>query len=153
MNKRHLLHLLCIALCVSFIVGIATLSSAQASSPYHVQMLNERGSEKFVFNEEIIRISVGDTIVFEPTTKGHNAASIKALAPDQATKFKTPYNKEAEVTFSVPGIYGVKCTPHAAAGMVAIIVVGEEIDSKVDLSKVKLPKKAKSKLEQLISQL
>ena len=29
------------------------------------------------------------------------------------------------VTFTVPGVYGVKCKPHYGMGMVALVVVGE----------------------------
>ena len=32
-------------------------------------------------------------------------------------------NDDIEITVSVPGFYGYKCTPHATVGMVGLIVV------------------------------
>ena len=32
-------------------------------------------------------------------------------------------------TFSVPGIYTYKCTPHVAAGMVGVVVVGNDLSN------------------------
>jgi pseudoazurin len=58
--------------------------------------------------------------------------------------------QEVVVTFTVPGAYAVKCTPHFAMGMVALIVVG---DAPVDLDAVKaakLPKKARERIDAAI---
>lgn len=150
--KPRMTNILLLALFLSIIVGILSAANA-ATSDNSIEMLNKSGNEKFVFGQEITKISVGDTVTFLPTTKGHNAVTIKGMLPEGATKIKTPYNKEAVVTFTVPGIYGVKCAPHVAAGMVALIVVGDVPEGKFDVSKIKLPKKAKNKMISLVKEL
>jgi pseudoazurin len=56
------------------------------------------------------------------TDKGHNAETIKGMLPDSAAAF-TGKNGE-DVSVNQAGVYGVKCLPHYAMGMVAMIVVG-----------------------------
>ena len=67
-------------------------------------------------------------------------------------KFKGKINKPVSIVVSEDGLYGVKCTPHLANGMVALIAVG---DVKVDgfLDGVKLPKKSKARMEEMLAQL
>ena len=51
------------------------------------------------------------------------------------------------------GLYGVKCTPHMANGMIAIIAVGNSIDKESFLKSAKVSKKAKARFEKLLSEL
>ena len=67
--------------------------------------------------------------------------------------FKGAISKEVAVTFTVPGVYGVKCTPHFALGMVALVVVGDDL-SNLDAAKAaKVSPKAGQRLEALFSEL
>jgi pseudoazurin len=50
------------------------------------------------------------------------------MVPDGAEPFKSKFNQEIVVTFENEGVYGVKCAPHYAMGMVAIVQVGEPVN-------------------------
>ena len=99
------------------------------SAESEVKMLN-KGSDgqKMVFEPALIVANVGDIVTFLPTNKGHMAASIKGMLPDGADKFKGKTNKPISYTISAEGLYGVRCTPHYANGMVAIIAVGSSLE-------------------------
>jgi pseudoazurin len=62
----------------------------------------------------------GDTVTSVPADKGHNAETV---VPDGAETFKGKINEEIKQTFSVPGVYVIKCTPHWSMGMAAVVVV------------------------------
>jgi len=137
---------------LSIVIGVLSASTDEAAK-HRIQMLNKSGDKKYVFGQEITRIAVGDSIIFEPTDKGHNAVTIKGMLPVGATKIKTSYNKEVEITLTEPGIYGIKCAPHVGAGMIALIIVGDVSGYYIDLAKIKLPKKAKIKMTELLDQI
>jgi pseudoazurin len=124
------------------------------SAEIEVKMLN-KGSDgaKMVFEPALIMANVGDTVTFLPTDKGHMAASIKGMLPDGAEKFKGKTNKPISYTVTAEGLYGVRCTPHYANGMVAIIAVGSAVDPDSFLKGVKVSKKAKVRFEDLLGQL
>jgi pseudoazurin len=113
---------------------------------FEVHMLNKGEAGAMVFEPAGLRIAPGDTVTFIPTDKSHNAETIKELLPAGAEPFKGKVNQEIVVTFAVPGIYGVKCLPHYAMGMVMAVVVGDgaaEFDAAVF---DKLPKKVRERL-------
>ena len=114
---------------------------------FEVHMLN-KGADgaSMVFEPALVQVAVGDTVTFLPTDKGHNAESIKDILPEGAETFKGGMGKEIVVTFTVPGVYGVKCAPHVGMGMVAAIVVDEAVN--IDAAKAaKLPVKAKERFD------
>jgi pseudoazurin len=123
------------------------------SAEIEVKMLN-KGSDgqKMVFEPALIRANVGDTITFLPSDKGHMAASMKGMMADGG-KFKGKTNKPVSYEVTVEGLYGVKCTPHMANGMVALIVVGESFDKDSFLKGRKVSKKARARFEDILSQL
>lgn len=130
---------------------MATLLLAVAGPAYaanfEVHMLN-KGADgaAMVFEPALTQIAVGDTITFLPTDKGHNAESIKDILPEGAETFKGAMGKEVIVTFTVPGVYGVKCAPHLGMGMVAAIVVGDPVN--IEAAKTaKLPGKPRERLD------
>src|SRR3546814_20903172 len=81
-------------------------------------MLNKRAGESFVYSSDLVRIDTGDSVTFVPTTKGHNVQSIQGMRPDGAEEIELGFNKAGTITFTTPGIYGIRCTPHTGAGMV-----------------------------------
>lgn len=130
------------------------LSSPVGAGELRMEMRTQSGSERFVYEPDLIRVSPGDTVVFVPIDKGHNAVSIDELDPGGAQPISVGFNKEVTVTFDKPGIYGVKCTPHVGLGMVGIIVVGEVEVSEATLTGIaKLPPKARQRLELLLGQV
>jgi pseudoazurin len=123
------------------------------SAEIEVKMLN-KGSDgqKMVFEPALIRANVGDTITFLPSDKGHMAASMKGMMADGG-KFKGKTNKPVSYEVTEIGLYGIKCTPHMANGMVAVIAVGDSFDKEAFLKGKKVSKKAKVRFETILSQL
>ena len=118
-----------------------------------VKMLNKGEEGKMIFEPSFIKAQKGDNIIFIPTDKGHMAASIKGLIPKGAKKFKSKINKKFTYTVDVEGLYGIRCTPHYANGMVALIQVGESVDPTDFLKGKKVPKKSKERLEKYLDQV
>lgn len=119
-----------------------------------VQMLNkhpEDGSQKMVFHPALIHARVGDTIKFIAGDKSHNASSNKKMIPEGAEGFKGKINKDVEYTVTTAGFYGIECTPHATAGMVALLIVeGEGKLANLDAAReVKHRGKSKGRYEDL----
>lgn len=135
------------------VVLLSVMAAAVHSAEIEVKMLNKgNDGQKMVFEPALIKANIGDTITFLPTDKGHMAASMKGMMADGG-KFKGKTNKKISYVVTAEGLYGVKCTPHMANGMVAIIAVGDTFDKEAFLAGKKVSKKAKSRFENLLSQL
>ena len=132
---------------------VALPSVAQAAATFEVQMKNTGEGGAMVFEPMLTKIAAGDTVKFIPIDKGHNAESIRDIIPEGAELFKGKINEEIDVTFTVPGLYGIKCTPHLAMGMVALIVVGDDPLNLEAARTARLPGKAKERLEPIIAEL
>lgn len=118
-----------------------------------VEMLNKRSDGQImVYSEDISRIDVGDKITWVPTTKGHNVEFLAGPNGWEIPK-KSKMNKEYSYKFDIPGIYLYQCTPHKVMGMIALVVVGNDISNKDTISKAKVFAKSKKKLPELLSQL
>lgn len=125
---------------------LAVAAPAYAAN-FDVHMLNKGADGAgMVFEPALTQIAVGDTVTFLPTDKGHNAESIKDILPEGAETFKGAMGKEVVVTFTAPGVYGVKCAPHLGMGMIAAIVVGDAAN--IEAAKAaKLPGKARERFD------
>lgn len=106
---------------------MAGVSGAWAAE-HEVQMLNKGEKGVMVFEPDFIQAAPGDTIRFIPTNKTHNAESIPAMMPEGAEPFKGKVNEEITITVTQEGVYGIKCQPHYAMGMVALVVVGNPVN-------------------------
>src|SRR5689334_18843374 len=111
-------------LTLTALVMLVSVSSALAAE-VEVKMLNKGAEGMMVFEPALVKIEPGDTVKFVATDKSHNAETIKGMLPAGATPFAGKMNENVSVTFDKPGAYGVKCMPHYAMGMVALIVVGK----------------------------
>jgi pseudoazurin len=120
---------------------------------FDVQMLNKGAAGAMVFEPALVKLAPGDTVTFLPIDKGHNAESIKDMTPEGAELFKSGMNKEITVTFTVPGVYGIKCAPHLAMGMVMMVVVGDDISNLEAARAAKVPGKAKERFAPLFSEI
>lgn len=100
------------------------LAGAAGAAEIEVVMLNKGEKGSMVFQPDFIAAAPGDTIRFVPTDKGHNVETIKGMIPAGAEAFKSKFNETFTVTLDKEGVYGVKCSPHYAMGMVALIEVG-----------------------------
>ena len=117
---------------------------------FEVHMLNKGAAGAMVFEPALTKVAVGDTVTFIPTDKGHDAQTIPDLLPEGAEMFKGKMGQEVVVTFTVPGAYAVKCTPHFAMGMVALVVVGDAPANLDAVKAAKLPKKARERIDAAI---
>ena len=132
-----------------FGLSVNLLSAAEIE----VKMLNkDADGNKMVFEPMLIKANKGDTVTFLPTEKGHMAASMKGMLPEGIKKFKGKINKAVSIVVSEDGLYGIKCTPHFANGMIAIIAVGD-VNVEGFLDGKKIPKKSKVRMEEMLAEL
>ena len=146
-----------LAVVCSSSLAFAEDSDCQGVMTHEIQMLNKSEADpkmKMVFEPSYIAAAPGDCVKFLPTSKGHNAETIKKMYPKGAKKFKSKINKEFVIKLEVEGLYGIKCTPHYQMGMVALLQVGEVSEESLRKSaKVKHRGKAKDRFKLLFSAL
>ena len=118
-----------------------------------VEMLNKSGKESMVYSKKIVRINVGDTVIWKATDKGHNVEFIKGGVPEGVEKFKSKFNKDTEYKFSIPGIYAYWCTPHKNMGMIGFVVVGNDKSNLEEIKKIRFAAKSKKIAPDLINSL
>ena len=132
---------------------IVVSSAAAFAETIEIQMLNVNGAgDKMVFSQELIRAKVGDVIKFVPTDKSHNAQSVKNALPDDQKKFKGKMNKEIEYLVTEAGLTAVVCQPHQAMGMVALIVVGNDVSNAQGILDARVRGKGKIKISALVEE-
>jgi pseudoazurin len=124
------------------------------AADHEVRMLN-KGPEgqPMQFDPAFLKIAPGDTVTFLATDKGHNAETILGMIPEAAETWKGKINEEIKVTFDVEGIYGIKCMPHFAMGMVGLIQVGANTDNLDAAQTAKLPGRAQTRMAELMAQV
>lgn len=123
----------------SAIMLLAGASPAFAKD-INVQMKNQGADGVMVFEPSFVKAAVGDVIHFLPTDPSHNAETMPDMLPAGAAPMKGMMNKEAVLKVTKPGLYGIRCLPHYAMGMVALIQVGSATPADLTKAKaVKLP--------------
>ena len=139
-------------------IGVAlamdTLAKAAPAwaAAHQVKMCNKDAEGRVMqFEPSFIKIAPGDTVTFLSTDKGHNSETLPGLLPEGAKEWKGKINEEITVTYDVAGFYGVRCAPHFGMGMVGLIQVGDSA-TPPDISGVKLPGKAKTRMTELVEQ-
>jgi pseudoazurin len=134
-------------------LGAAVFAAGAAqAAEIEVLMLNKGSKGTMVFEPDLIVAAPGDTIRFVPTDKGHNVETIKGMFPEGAEPFKSKFNEDFRITLDAEGVYGVKCAPHYAMGMVALIRVGEPANAD-EARAVKQTGKAKAVFAELFGQV
>ncbi len=125
--------------------------SANAEN-FDVKMLNKGVEGAMVFEPAFVKAAVGDTVTFIATDKGHNVEGIKDMLPEGVEEFKSKMGEGYVLTVAAEGLYGVKCTPHYAMGMVALIQAGAPVNQET-VAAVVLKGKAKTRFEPLMAQI
>jgi pseudoazurin len=125
---------------------LLALAAPAYAANFEVHMLNKGEAGAMVFEPGLTQVAVGDTVTFIPTDKGHNAETVKEVLPEGAEAFKGTMGQEIAVTFTVPGVYAVKCAPHFGMGMVAAIVVGNAVNIE-DAKAATMPRKPKERFD------
>ncbi|OUR61785.1 hypothetical protein A9Q74_07675 [Colwellia sp. 39_35_sub15_T18] len=123
-----------------FILCLLLCAGIVSAKDHTVQLLTQGSNgTMMVFEPNYIKIAQGDTINFVPSDPSHNAESFSV--PSEESSFQTPYGKATKITFSEEGVVLVKCLPHFALGMIAVVQVGDNIDgakAKADWDKAKV---------------
>ncbi|MFY9206399.1 MAG: plastocyanin/azurin family copper-binding protein, partial [Yoonia sp.] len=118
-----------------------------------VEMLNENDAgDRMVFGQELIRAEVGDVIRFVPTDRSYNAQSVKDALPEGQEAFKGKTNNEVEYLVTETGLTAVVCLPHQSMGMVALIVVGNDVSNAQQVLDARIPGKGKDKIAALVAE-
>ena len=140
------------ALFLTLIMAVVVTPTLYAAD-MEVEMLNRRDDgAKMIYSEDIVKIDVGDTITWTPTTKGHNVHFL--AGPDGWDLPKKSKNgKEVVLTFDTPGVYLYQCTPHASMGMIGFVVVGEDTSNLDAIKKAKVRGKSKKIFKKLLAEI
>ena len=139
----------------SFLIIIVFLLSLFSGSVFaktvEVEMLNRSGKNIMVFSKRIVNVNSGDNIFWKATDKGHNVEFV--TVPDGVKGFKSKLGKDANYTFTKPGVYLSHCTPHKMMGMIGIVVVDNDYNNLDLVKKTKMIGKSKKILKQLTKEL
>ena len=132
-------------------VAIAILPANAAD--VQVKMLNKGAKGMMVFEPDLVKVQPGDTVTFVATDPGHDAQSVPGMLPEGAQPFEGKIGKDVTVTFTQPGVYGVKCKPHYVMGMVGLVVVGDPSSNLEAAKQAKNPGKAGKLFTELLGSL
>src|SRR3546814_11078747 len=81
------------------LVATLALTAPAMAAEHTVKMLNRGEAGLMVFEPAYLQVEPGDTVTFEPTNKGNNAATIPGMVPDGAEAFKGKLSQVISVTF------------------------------------------------------
>lgn len=139
---------------ISALVLLAASTALASAAEFEVDMLNKGPDGVMVFEPPLTRVAVGDTVHFVAKDKGHDAQTIPGMLPDGATPINGQISQDVTVTFTLPGVYGVRCVPHYGLGMVALVLVGDAPPANLAAAKaVNVPPLAKKRLDPLWAQI
>lgn len=132
------------------LAALLLLAGPALVETHEVKMLNRNDTGNMVYEPDFLTVAPGDTIRFIPEDPGHDVQSIDTMMPEGAEAFRSKLNEEYELTLDTEGIYGIKCTPHYAMGMVMLIEVGE--DQQITLPD-KLPRGVRNRFDQILERM
>jgi pseudoazurin len=136
-------------------VIFAVFSSTAFAADVTIEMLNKNPETKkrMVYSQELVKIDAGKSIEWVATDKGHNVEMLAGPDGYELPK-KTKLGDNVTIKFSVPGIYLYQCSPHAAMGMIGLVVVGGDTSNMEVIKKKKLTgSKSKKKRDKLLSEI
>lgn len=118
------------------LLPFAVASAPAEAREWSVAMVNRGPNGSMDFAPAFLKIAPGDTVRFVAKDKSHNAESIVNMVPPGASPFRGAINQDITVKFVRPGLYGYKCLPHTAMGMVGLVQVGSPVNRGAVLSKL-----------------
>ena len=126
-----------------FFIFIIFFTSPILANTFSIDMLNVRSDgQSMVYSEDVLKVEVGDTVVWKPKDKGHNVEFI--IGPDAIElPKKSRINQEFTYTFEKSGVYFYQCTPHKSMGMIAVIIVGGDLTNLDQVKSVRVFGKSK----------
>lgn len=135
------------------LLAAMAVAGPAAAAEFEVKMLNRGEAGLMVFEPALVQIQPGDTVHFLATDPGHNAETMNNMIPEGAEPFRGAMGKDVSVTFEVEGAYGIKCLPHLAMGMVAVVIVGDDPANLADLENGGLPRKARERIDAALADI
>jgi pseudoazurin len=135
------------------LVFSASLGSMAHAAEVTVEMLNNKDGQLYAFSQNLIKVAKGDTIIWKASNAGHNAQFVAKAFPEGAAPMEGVIGKDVNYTFTVPGTYVVKCNPHFGMGMVAVVVVDNNISNLEALKTLTYPGKAKTATDTIFADL
>jgi len=129
------------------------IAQPAAAAEHTIEMLNKMGDERMVYSKKLVYVDVGDTVRWIPTDKTHNVVFLKKGIPDGAEAYKSKVNKEAEFTFTKPGVYAYKCQPHFGMGMIGFVVVGKDTHNLEAVKSIRYPGRAKKVAKEVLAEI
>jgi pseudoazurin len=127
------------------------LSAAASARTVDVHMKSAGAGGMMVFEPAMVEIARGDIVHFIPADPSHNAETIPGMLPDGAAAIAGAMGKDVSVTFTQPGVYGIRCKPHYTMGMVALVVVGKAPANLASAKAAKLPPLAAKRMAALLA--
>ena len=129
-----------------------TLAACLVAGPlfaetHEVGMYTRNDDGPMIYDPQFLRIAPGDSVRFVPSQPGHNAATIDGMIPQGAEPFRGQIDEDLTVTLTQPGLYGIKCSPHFAMGMVMLIEVGAAGERRLPDD---LPNRARQRFEAIL---
>lgn len=140
---------------MGFIAFLLMALSPASAETHTVKMMSTDPNDPSIamdFVPAFLKIEIGDTVIFEPTQKGHNSSSKKGMMPEGVKRWNGKINKSIEVTFDQDGTYGYICVPHYSVGMVGLILVGDYTVNYKKVRAIKQRGKAKKAFAELFAQ-
>lgn len=131
---------------LSFLILILSFSFSLAKTYTVLTYNKDPNGNKMSFYPPVLKIKKGDTVIFVPTDKGHNAQTIRGATPKKV-KFKSKVSKTFQFTFNEDGTVLYKCTPHYTMGMIGTILVGDYKVNFNDVINSKLKPKSMKRLK------
>ena len=135
---------------VPIALALALLATPALAADHEVRMLLSCAGGPTVFEPALTHVAVGDTVTFIPTAAMHSAGTIPGMLPVGATPFQGELNQPLTVSFDVPGTYGIECEKHFNIGMVALVVVGDEVADAETVKVARLPFRARERFEEML---
>ena len=135
------------------LVLLSLWSGLAVAADTTIEMLNKLDNEYMVFSKKIVYIDSGDTVFWKATDKGHNVEFVKRAVPTGVEAFKSKLNQDTEYKFSIPGIYAYWCTPHKTMGMIAFVIVGNDLSNFNEVAKAKFLGKSKKIAKKILEQI
>jgi pseudoazurin len=135
------------------LLALALIAAPASAKEWRVAMVNRGANGSMDFTPAFVRIAPGDSVRFVAQDKSHNAESIPELTPPGGTLFKGSMNSDVLVKFKRPGLYGYKCQPHFAMGMVGLVEVGSAGNrAQFTAASAKLPPFARIRMTKFLQQ-
>ncbi|MGF6173255.1 pseudoazurin [Ensifer sp. 4252] len=134
------------------LITLGLTAAPALAETIEVKMLNRGENGSMVFEPDYVELKPGDSVKFRAGHRSHNATSIDGMVPADYAGFKGQINEEIEVTFDTSGLYGIKCSPHFAMGMVMLIKVGEA-ELTDALRKAEVPGRARGRFDAIFARI